>query len=94
VQGGIVEAGFKGELITKIVCLMAMDKASSQIPVPENRWQYSRHIPVSDFLNYLIVPLRGYSTFCEGLKGVQDRDNILRGSQIFRRLEYPSKLLT
>jgi hypothetical protein len=27
VHGGIVEAGFKGELITKIVCLMAMDKA-------------------------------------------------------------------
>jgi hypothetical protein len=80
VQGGIVEAGFKGELITKIVCLMAMDKALSQIPVPENRWQYSRPIPVSDFLNHLIAPLRGYSTFSEGLKGVQDRDNILRGT--------------
>jgi len=80
VQGGIVEAGFKGELITKIVCLMAMDKALSQIPVPENRWQFSRPIPVSDFLNHLIVPLRGYSTFSEGLKGVQDRDNILLGT--------------
>ena len=77
VQGGIVEAGFRGELITKIVCLMPMDKALSQIPVPENRWQYSQPIPVSNFLNHLIVPLRGYSTFSEGLKGVQDRDSIL-----------------
>ena len=80
VQGGIVEAGFRGELITKILCLMAMDKALSQIPVPENRWQFSRPILVSDFLNHLIVPLRGYSTFSEGLKGVQDQDNILHST--------------
>src|ERR1700738_1805767 len=30
VHGGIVEAGFRGELLTKIVCLMAMDKSLSQ----------------------------------------------------------------
>jgi len=63
VQGGIVEAGFKGELITKIVSLMAMDRALSRIPVAEDRWPHSRPIPVSDFLNQLVVPLRGYSTF-------------------------------
>jgi hypothetical protein len=80
IRGGIVGAGFKGELITKIVCLMAMDKALSQIPVPENQRQYSRPISVSDFLNHLIVPLRGYSKFSEGLKGVQDLDNILHGT--------------
>jgi hypothetical protein len=78
VRGGIVEAGFKGELITKIVCLMAMDRALSQIQVAKNRWRFSRPIPVSDFLNHLVVPLRGYSTFSEGLRGVRDRDNILR----------------
>jgi hypothetical protein len=80
VQGGIVEAGFKGELITKIVCLMAMDKALSQAPISGNQWRYSRPVPVSDFLNHLIVPLRGYSKFSEGLKGVQDRDNIIHGT--------------
>jgi len=76
VRGGIVEVGFKGELITKIICLTAMDKALNQIPVPRNQWHDSRSIPVSDFLNHLIVTLRGYSRFSEGLKGVQDRDNI------------------
>ena len=80
VQGGIVEAGFRGELITKIVCLMAMDEALKSIPIPENRWQYSQPTTVSHFLDHLIVPLQGHSTFSEGLKGVQDRDNILRGT--------------
>jgi len=80
VKGGIVDAGFRGELITKIVCLMAMDRALSQIPLPPNRWLFSRPIPVSDFLDHLIVPLQGYLTFSEGLKGVQDRDNIPPGT--------------
>ena len=80
VQGGIVDAGFKGELITKIVCLMAMDEALSSMPPQENRWKFSQPIPVSHFLDHLIVPLQGYSTFSEGLKGVQDQDNILHGT--------------
>ena len=32
IEGRIVEAGFRGELITKIICLMAMDEALSSIP--------------------------------------------------------------
>ena len=80
VQGGIVEAGFRGELITKIICLMAMDEALKSIPIRENRWQYSQPTTVSHFLDHLIVPLHGHSTFSEGLKGVRDRDNILRGT--------------
>jgi hypothetical protein len=80
VQGGIVDTGFKGELITKIICLMAMDNALYEIDVPANQWKYSRPIPVSDFLNHLIVPLKGYSQFSEGLKGIQDRDNIPKGT--------------
>ena len=63
VQGGIVEARFGGELITKIVCLIAMDNALSQIPIPPDRWRFSRPIPVSDFLDHLIIPLHGYSAF-------------------------------
>ena len=77
VRGGIVEAGFRGELLTKIVCLMAMDKALSQIPVPEDRWQFSRPITVSDFLDHLVVPLRPeHRTFSEGLKGVPESRTI------------------
>ena len=80
VKGGIVETGFRGELITKIVCLMAMDEALRSISISENRWQFSQPILVSHFLNHLIVPLQGYSTFSEGLRGVQDPDNILHGT--------------
>ena len=80
VRGGIVEAGFRGELITKIICLMAMDRALSSIPRTKNRWRFARPVLVSQFLNHLIVPLKSYSTFSEGLKGVRDRDNIPRGT--------------
>src|SRR6202011_951751 len=73
VHGGIVDAGFKGELMTKIVCLMAMDKALGQADVPEGQWRFSQPVTVSEFLNHLIVPLHplDHSTFSEGLQGVQ-----------------------
>jgi hypothetical protein len=82
VHGGIVEAGFRGELLTKIVCLMAMDKALSQNdPVPEDRWTFSQPISVSKFLDQLIVPLRPeHSTFSECLKGIPDSGDILPGT--------------
>lgn len=80
VKGGIVCAGFRGELITKIVCLMAMDDALSSIPKPPNQWTFSRPILVSEFLNHLIVPLHNYATFSEGLKGVRDPNNITHGT--------------
>src|SRR6202022_1574692 len=71
VRGGVVEAGFKGELLTKIVCLMAMDNVLGQAVIPEGQWQFSRPVTVSEFLNHLIIPLHDHSTFSEGLKGVQ-----------------------
>ena len=71
VRGGVVEAGFKGELLTKIVCLMAMDNVLGQAVFPEDQWQFSRPVTVSEFLNHLIIPLHDHSTFSEGLKGVQ-----------------------
>jgi hypothetical protein len=74
VRSGIVEAGFKGELMTKIVCLMAMDKALGRKAVRSDRWRFSQPITVSEFLNHLIVPLQpNHTTFCQGLKGVQER---------------------
>ena len=81
VHGGIVEAGVRGELLTKIVCLMAMDKALSQRDLfPTNQWQFTRPIPVSVFLNHLIVPLQGNRTFSDSLKGVQTPDDIPDGT--------------
>lgn len=32
VRSGVVEAGYRGELLTKIICLMAMDDALNSIP--------------------------------------------------------------
>jgi hypothetical protein len=80
VHGQIVEAGFRGELLTKIVCLMAMDKALSGLAVPENQWRFSRPITVSKFLDHLIVPLKHHSTFSNGLKGVQGPKILHKGT--------------
>jgi hypothetical protein len=54
IQSGIVDAGFKGELLTKIVCLMAMDQAHESLSI-RNPWKYSSPLPVSRFLNHLIA---------------------------------------
>src|ERR1700737_2156994 len=81
VHGGIVEAGYRGELLTKIVCLMAMDKAlSRKDSLPKNQWRFTQPIPVSVFLNHLIVPLQDNRTFSDGLKGIQTLDNIPDGA--------------
>ena len=56
VQTGIVDAGFRGELLTKIICLIANDTYQHSIPHdPSTQWQYTRPIRVSDFLNSLIA---------------------------------------
>ena len=77
VQGGIVEGGYRGELLTKIVCLMAMDTALTTITPPAGQWPFARPITVSQFLNSLIVPLRNHNTFTEGLHGVKSDEEIL-----------------
>ena len=59
IETGIVDAGFRGELLTKIVCLMAVDNANGLKDYnPFTHWQYSRPLHVSEFLNQLI-PLDG-----------------------------------
>jgi hypothetical protein len=57
IQAGVVDAGFRGELLTKIVCLMAMDEVhimTKSIFAAEFFFRFSRPVPVSDFLNHLI----------------------------------------
>ena len=57
VQTGIIDsAGFPGELLTKLVCLMATDRVQHSIPYdPFTEWQYTRPIPVSRFLSSLVT---------------------------------------
>jgi hypothetical protein len=54
VQSGIVDAGFRGELLTKIVCLMAIDEAHKSLNI-QTPWKYSSPLPVSQFFNHLIA---------------------------------------
>ena len=53
VQTGIVDVGFRGELLSKIICLMATDSVNTK-PVEGNLFPFSRPIRVGDFLNHLI----------------------------------------
>jgi hypothetical protein len=53
VQTGIVDAGFRGELLSKIVCLMAADSTNTK-PMEGELFPFSRPIRVGDFLNHLI----------------------------------------
>jgi len=57
IQSGIVDAGYRGELLSKIVFLMAVDNvlaSGSKLYDPREQWKYSRPISVSEFLDELI----------------------------------------
>jgi hypothetical protein len=72
VMGGVVEAGFRGELLTKLTCLMAMDyllNSEEMDPLPLDQLRFARAVRVSQFLNALITPRTG-NTFCKMLHGV------------------------
>ena len=56
VQSGIVDAGFRGELLSKIVCLMAAEDAMRSKPGYNDKkeWQCSRPVSVAQFLDKLV----------------------------------------
>jgi hypothetical protein len=56
VQSGIVDAGFRGELLTKIVCLMAAEDAMKSKPGYNDKkeWKFSRPVSVAQFLDKLV----------------------------------------
>jgi hypothetical protein len=70
---GVASQGWRGELVTKILCLMAMDLTlRTKLPDPERvSWTYMRPVRVKDFLNHWICPVAGTREFCEILKGVK-----------------------
>ena len=68
VQIGIVEGGFRGELLSKILCLMAVDK--SQPDRTLGTWEFTRPVKVSDFLNNFLQPpgeLNQYGSITEAI---------------------------
>jgi hypothetical protein len=57
IQTGIIEGGFRGELLTKIICLMAVDEVNfltKKEAEKDGMFPFSRPVRVSDFLNHLI----------------------------------------
>ena len=78
VMGGVVDAGFRGELLTKVTCLMAMDhllNSPEMDCLPSDQLRFSRAVKVSQFLNALVTPRTGNNTFCETLRGVTPEEN-------------------
>jgi hypothetical protein len=72
VQNGVVSAGYRGELLTKILCLMAMDDTTESGGLT-NPWDKTRPVKVKDFLNKFLTASDGHESFCDGLN-----DQILR----------------
>jgi hypothetical protein len=72
IVGGVVDAGYRGDLPTKLTCLMAMDHLlnSSEMgrSLPD-QLRFSRTARVLQFLNALITPRSG-NNFCEMLRGI------------------------
>jgi hypothetical protein len=66
IRSGIVEAGFRGELLTKLICLMAMDRALKAEEFPSRTFTYFHPITVRRFLDHLISG-DGERTFTETL---------------------------
>jgi len=75
---GIASQGWRGALVTKILCLMAMDLTlQAKPPDPERvTWRYMRPVRVKDFLNHWISPVAGTGEFCEVLIGVRDGQTV------------------
>jgi hypothetical protein len=57
VMTGIVDAGFPGELLTKLTCLLAMDTIHLTTAPAEGYGKFTRAVRVRDFLDALISPV-------------------------------------
>jgi hypothetical protein len=71
-QNGIVDAGYRGELLSKILCLMAMDDTPKPFPekVPTDALPYFQHtqpVKVKVFLNKWLAAPSGKGQFTDAL---------------------------
>ena len=97
VKCGIVDGGFRGELLTKILCLMAMDQAQPKTFDVLSSWRFSRPVKVSHFLEALIPPSQG-KTIIERIHATplndQRLDNFLNGYIFFNHFTRCQDILT
>jgi hypothetical protein len=69
VNSAVVSAGFRGELLTKVVCLMAADRVSKYFPACPTAWTHMRPIKVSTFLDELFNPPdKIYASFSDAVR--------------------------
>jgi hypothetical protein len=69
IQNGIVSAGFRGELLTKVLLLMAMDDTPKPDLGDETSpyWEHTQPVTVKDFLDNWLAPPKAYQSFCHAL---------------------------
>ena len=79
-QDGIVDVGYREELLSKILCLMAMDETPK--PFPEEPvydtlpyFQHTQPVKVRDFLNKWLVAPSGKGQFTDALYQTNIRTN-------------------
>ena len=68
VNSAVVSAGFRGELLTKVVCLMAADRTSNSSPACPTEWTYMRPVKVSTFLDELFMAPGNYASFSDAVR--------------------------
>jgi len=85
-QNGIVDAGYRGELLSKILCLMAMDDTPKLFPdeLVDDGFPYFQHtqpVKVKDFVNKWLAAPSGKGQFTDALY----EKNICTDSDEFER---------
>ena len=72
-QNGIVDAGYRGELLSKILCLMAMDDTPKPFPAAAATgdaipyFEHTQPVKVKDFLNNWLAAPSGKGQFTDAL---------------------------
>jgi hypothetical protein len=77
IQTGIVDGGFRGELLTKILCLMAVDESMKVVIRGSGYWQYAVPVKVSVFLDNLITAPPNFNSFSDAVRATSINDKRL-----------------
>jgi hypothetical protein len=74
IQNGIISAGFRGELLTKVLLLMAMDDTlkPDHSDAKSPYWEHTQPVKVKDFLDNWLAPPNPYRSFCHALSETTD----------------------
>ena len=69
VQNGIVNPSYRGELLSKVLCLMAMDDSPKPFPSKNEdaHWKRTQPVKVRDFLDCLVAAPKGRESFSHAL---------------------------